>query len=53
MTQPSPLKWFEKSPDIIRLALMLHVRFALSLRKDEELLRERGIDIRHDRVLFW
>ena len=32
------------SPEIIRLAVMLYVRFPLSLRNVEDLLHERGID---------
>jgi len=36
MTQPSPFKWFKSSPEIIRLAVMLYVRFPLSLRNVED-----------------
>jgi putative transposase len=35
------------SPEIIRLAVMLHVRFPLSLRNVEDVLHERGIEISH------
>ena len=34
--------WFETSPEITRLAVMLYVRFPLSLRNVEDLLHERG-----------
>ncbi len=32
---------------------MMYVRFPLSLRKVEDLLHERGIDITHETVRFW
>jgi putative transposase len=32
---------------------MMYVRFPLSLRNVEDLLRERGIDISHETVRFW
>jgi putative transposase len=53
MTQPSPFKYFKTSPEIIRLAVMLYVRFPLSLRNVEDLLHERGIEISHETVRFW
>ena len=53
MTKPNPFKCFQSSPEIIRLAVMLYVRFPLSLRNVEDLLHERGIDISHETVRFW
>jgi putative transposase len=53
MTNPSPFKYFKTSPEIIRLAVMLYVRFPLSLRNVEELLHERGIDISRETIWFW
>ena len=53
MTKRSPFKYFKTSPEIIRLAVMLYVRFPLSLRNVEDLLHERGIDISHETVRFW
>ena len=53
MTKRSPLKYFKTSPEVIRLAVMLYVRFPLSLRNVEDLLHERGIDISHETVRFW
>jgi len=53
MTKPSPFKWFKTSPEIIRLAVMLYVRFPLSLRNVEDLLHERGVDVSHETVRFW
>ena len=53
MTNPSPFRYFKTSPEIIRLAVMMYVRFPLSLRNVEDLLHERGIDICHETVRFW
>ena len=39
---------FKKSPEIIRLAVMMYVRYPLSLRNVEDPLHERGIDITHE-----
>ena len=41
------------SPEIIRLAVMMYIRFPLSLRNVEDLLHERGIEISHETVRFW
>ena len=53
MTRRAPYRYFKTSPEIIRLAVMMHVRFPLSLRNVEDLLHERGIDICHETVRFW
>jgi putative transposase len=53
MSKRSPFKYFKTSPEIIRLAVMLYVRFPLSLRSVEDLLHERGIDVSHETVRFW
>jgi putative transposase len=53
MTKRSPFRYFKTSPEIIRLAVMMYIRFPLSLRNVEVLLHERGIDIRHETVRFW
>ena len=53
MIRPSPFRYFKTSPEIIRLAVMMYVRFPLSLRNVEDLLHERGIEISHETVRFW
>ena len=53
MTKRSPFRYFKTSPEIIRLAVMMYVRFPLSLRNVEDLLHERGIEISHETVRFW
>ena len=53
MTKRSPFRYFKTSPEIIRLAVMMYIRFPLSLRNVEDLLHERSIDISHETVRFW
>jgi putative transposase len=48
-----PFRCLKTSPEIIRLAVMMYVRFPLSLRNVEDLLHERGIDVSHETVRFW
>ena len=50
---PSPLRRFNSSPEIIRLAVLMYVRFPLSLRNVEDLLAQRGIDVSYETVRFW
>ena len=49
----NPFRYFNSSPAIIRLAVMMYIRYPLSLRQVEDLLFERGIDICHETVRFW
>jgi putative transposase len=53
MSQRNPFRYFKTSPEIIRLAVMMYVRFPLSLRNVEDLLHERGIEVSHETVRFW
>ena len=53
MTKRDPFKYFKTSRDILRLAVVLYVRFPLSLRNVEDLLHERGIDVSHEAVRYW
>ena len=48
-----PFRWFDSSPEVIRLVVMMYVRYPLSLRNVEDLLHERGIDICHETVRLW
>ena len=43
MKKHTVFKYFKTSPEIIHLAVMLYVRFPLSLRNVEDLLYERGV----------
>jgi putative transposase len=53
MTKRNPFRYFKTSPEIIRLAVMMYVRFPSSLRNVEGLLHERDINISHEAVRFW
>ena len=53
MPAQGPFRCFKTSPDIVRLAVMLYVRFPPSLRNVEDLLHERGIEISLETVRFW
>ena len=48
-----PFRYFNSSPEVIRLAVMMYIRYPLSLRQVEDMLFERGIDICHETVRFW
>jgi putative transposase len=48
-----PFRYFNSSPEVIRLVVVMYVRYPLSLRNVEDLLAERGIDISHETVRFW
>ena len=43
MTEHSPFRYFKTSPEIIRLAVMLYIRYPLSLRNVEDLWTCRGL----------
>ena len=49
----NPFRYFKTSPDFIRLEVMKYIRFPLSLRRVEDLLHERGIDISHETIRVW
>ena len=49
----SAFRYFKTSPEVIRLAVLLYVKYPLSLRNVEDLLFERGIDLCHETVRYW
>ena len=49
----NPFRYFNSSPEVIRIAVMMYIRYPLSLRQVEDLLFERGIDLCHEMVRFW
>jgi putative transposase len=49
----SPFRYFNSSPEVIRLVVMMYVRFPLSLKNVEDLQFERGIDLCHETVRHW
>ncbi len=49
----NPFRYFNSSPEVIRSAVMLYVRYPLSLRQVEDLLFERGTAICYETVRYW
>ena len=49
----SPFRYFNSSPEVIRLAVMMYVKYPLSLRNVEGLLHERGVDVSYETVRHW
>ncbi|MDA1024099.1 MAG: IS6 family transposase [Proteobacteria bacterium] len=49
----NPFCYFKTSPEIIRLTVMMYIRYPLSLRQVEDILHERGIDISYETVRAW
>lgn len=47
-----PFRYFNSSPEIICLTVMMYVRYPLSLGQVEGILFERGIDLCHESVRF-
>ncbi len=43
----NPFRCFNSSHEVIRLEVMMYIRYPLSPRQVEDLLFERGIDICH------
>ena len=48
----NPFRYFNSLLEVIRLVVMMYVRYPLSLRQVEDLLFERGIDFCHATVRF-
>jgi len=48
----NPFRYFNNSPEIIRLAVMMYAGYPLSLRQVEDLLFERGLDNSYETVRF-
>jgi putative transposase len=53
MPKPSAFRFFKTSREIISPAVMVCIRFPLSLRNVEDLLHECGIEISHECARFW
>jgi len=49
----NPYRYFNSSPEVFRLTVMMYVRYPLSLRQAEDIQFERGIDICHETIRFW
>ena len=53
MSSPCNFQSFKTWPDNIRLAVMMYVRYPLSLWNVEHPLNQRGIAITHETGRFW
>ena len=49
---PNPFRWFDSSPEVIRLVVMMYVRYPLSLRDVEDHPDDILIDARAGVVIF-
>lgn len=49
----NPFGYFNSSPEVMRLAVMMYIHNPQSARQVEDLLFERRIDICHETVRFW
>ena len=46
-------RYFNSSPEVIRLTVMMYIWYPLSLRQVEDPLLERGIDFKQNRSSEW
>lgn len=53
MTRRKIFKYFATSEEIIRLAVLMYVRFPLSFRNVEDLLHEWVFDVSHETIRYW
>ena len=52
-TRPAIFKWRQTEPVLILSAVRWYLRYSLSLRDVEELLKERGLEVDHTTVWRW
>src|ERR1700682_3045245 len=52
-TRPAIFKWRQTEPVLILSAVRWYLRYSLSLRDVEELLKERGLEADHTTVWRW
>lgn len=50
---PGSFRYFNSSPEVIGLVVVMYARLQLLLRNVEDLLFERGIDICHETARHW
>ena len=53
MSHPSPFNWRHSEAEIMLLCLRWYLRYSLSSRDLEEMLRERGIRVDHATLYRW
>jgi transposase, IS6 family len=50
MTEQNPFKWRHFQAEIILLAVRWYLRYSLSYRDLEEMMRERGLHVDHSTI---
>jgi transposase, IS6 family len=53
MTEQNPFKWRHFQSDILLLCVRWYLRYALSYRDLEEMMRERGLHVDHTTIYRW
>src|SRR2546422_3082962 len=53
MDQQNPFKWRHYEADIILLCVRWYLRYSLSYRDLEEMMRERGLQVDHTTIYRW
>ena len=53
MNQQNPFKWRHYEADIILLCIRWYLRYSLSYRDLEEMMRERGLHVDHTTIYRW
>src|SRR6266849_10469442 len=53
MNNQSPFKWRHFEADIILLCVRWYLRYSLSYRDLEEMMRERGLHVDHTTIYRW
>src|SRR2546421_2519210 len=53
MDNPTPFRWRHFEAEIILLCVRWYVRYALSYRDLEEMMRERGLHVDHTTIYRW
>ena len=51
--RPAIFKWRHTEPELILCAVRWSLRYSLSFRDVEELLRERGLEVDHTTIRRW
>ena len=53
MDNPTPFKWRHFESEIILLCIRWYLRYSLSYRDLEEMMRERGLHVEHTTICRW
>jgi IS6 family transposase len=53
MNQQNPFKWHHFEAEIMLLCVRWYLRYSLSYRDLEEMMRERGLQVDHTTIYRW